>query len=157
TGVEPNPNTSVWSSPDIKVCQTAIGCASDQPLVVGGTSYVFVNLNNPGPYGSGVGSGTLYVYWTLLGGAAQWSANWTLIGGVGVVAYPGVTSVPVPWINVPDDGPAPGAPFCLLTRWVSGTDPMVSEGLNTLANAVANNNIAWHNLAPIGVTAGTTS
>jgi hypothetical protein len=158
TGVEPNPSgLPFWASPDIKVCQTAYGCAADQPLSVGATDYVFVNLNNNGPYGSGVGTGTLYVYYTLLGGAAQWPTDWTTIGAVGVSVYPGVTTVTVPWVNVPDDGPSPGAHFCLLTRWVSGTDPMVWEGPNTQANTIANNNLSWHNVAPIGVTVGTTT
>lgn len=155
TGIEANPSgLPFWASPDIKVCQTALGCASDQPLVVGGTTYVFINLNVPGPYGSGVSNGTMNVYYTLLGGAAQWPTDWTQIGAVAVAASPGVTTVTIPWFNVPDDGPAPGAHFCLLTRWTSGTDPMTFEGPNTVANTTANNNISWHNVAPIPLTVG---
>ncbi|MEV6520368.1 hypothetical protein AB0M43_00325 [Longispora sp. NPDC051575] len=154
-GTESNPSTvPVWASPDIRVCQTALGCAADQPLIVGSTAYIFVTLNNAGPYGSGPSSGTLNVYSTLLGGAATWSSQFTQFGSVAVTAYPGVTTVTVPWVNVPDDGPLPGAHFCLLTRWVSPTDPMTSEGPNAIANTIANNNISWHNVDPINVSVG---
>ncbi|GHJ43492.1 hypothetical protein Cs7R123_08340 [Catellatospora sp. TT07R-123] len=158
TGIEPNPSgLPFWASPDIRVCTTALGCASDQPLTVGGTAYVFVDINVPGPYGTGVSNGTLNVYYTVLGGAAQWPADWTPIGAVAVPASPGVTTVTIPWLSVPDDGPAPGAHFCLLTRWVSPTDPMTFEGPNTVANTTANNNISWHNLAPIPVPANSST
>ncbi|MEV0460743.1 hypothetical protein [Catellatospora methionotrophica] len=157
-GLEPNPSgLPFWASPDIKVCATALGCASDQPLTVGGTAYIFITLNVPGPYGTGVSNGTMNVYWTLLGGAAQWPADWTSIGSVAVPASPGVTTITIPWVGVPDDGPAPGAHFCLLSRWVSPTDPMTFEGPNTVANTTANNNISWHNVAPIPVNAGTST
>jgi hypothetical protein len=147
TGIEPDPTTaSILSSPDIRSCNTAIMCAADQAPIVGGTSYVFVNLNNPGPYGSGVSSGTLYVYYTTIGTAANWPADWTPIGAVAVTSYPGVTTVTVPWVGVPSAGH-----FCLLARWVSGTDPMVFEGPNTQLNAKTNNNIAWHNIATGGI------
>jgi hypothetical protein len=53
-GFEPNPNGMGYLSPDIRVCQTAIMCAADQPLIVGSTAYIFINVNVPGPYGSGV-------------------------------------------------------------------------------------------------------
>jgi hypothetical protein len=42
--------------------------------------------------------------------------------------------VTIPWVNVPDDRPTPWAHFCLMPRWVSPTDPMTSEGPNSLAN-----------------------
>ncbi|MBV1856487.1 hypothetical protein [Catellatospora tritici] len=157
-GIEPNPSAlPFWASPDIKVCATALGCAADQPLTVGGTAYIFITLNNPGPYGSGVSTGVMNVYWTLLGGAAQWPTDWTSIGAVAVTAAPGVTTITIPWINVPDDGPAPGAHFCLLSRWVSPTDPFTFEGPNTVANTTANNNISWHNVAPIPVVTSSSS
>jgi hypothetical protein len=147
TGIEPDPTTaSILSSPDIRSCNSAIMCASDQTPIVGGTSYVFVNLNNPGPYGTGASSGTLYVYYTTIGTAAHWPVDWTPIGSVAVTAAAGVTTVTVPWLSVPAAGH-----FCLLARWVSGTDPMVFEGTDSQLNAKTNNNVAWHNIASGGI------
>ncbi len=145
TGVEPDPTTaSVLNSPDIRSCNSPVMCATDQTPVVGGTSYVFVTLNNPGPYGSGAGSGTLYVYYTVLGGAALWPAGWSSIGSVALTVYPGTATVTVPWASVPAAGH-----FCLLARWVSSTDPMYGETTDSQGNAKNNNNIAWHNIASI--------
>ncbi|MFD9741005.1 vWA domain-containing protein [Umezawaea sp. NPDC059074] len=153
TGIETNPNGSVWSSPDIKVCPTTADCPGGQP-VVGSTSYVHVKLHNPGPYGSGTGLGTLKVYYTAQGGAAVWNpttgGNWTAIGQQSVTVPAGVTVVKIPWVNVPGPGH-----FCLLARWVSATDPMTfAEVSNTVLNAKNNNNIAWRNIDTIRVKPG---
>jgi von Willebrand factor type A domain-containing protein len=153
TGVETNPNGTVWSSPDIKVCPTTADCAGGQP-VVGSTSYVHVKLHNPGPYGSGPGLGTLKVYYTAQGGAAVWNpsggGNWTAIGQQSVTVPAGATVVKIPWVNVPGPGH-----FCLLARWVSATDPMTyAEVSNTVLNAKNNNNIAWRNVDTIRVKPG---
>lgn len=153
TGVEPNPNGSVWSSPDVKVCPTAADCPGSQP-VVGSTSYVHVTLHNPGPYGSGPGLGTLKVYYTAQGGAAVWNAatggDWTAIGQQSLVVPAGATVVKIPWVNVPGPGH-----FCLLARWVSATDPMTfAEVSNTVLNARNNNNIAWRNVDSVRVKPG---
>lgn len=149
-GTEPDPTTaSILSSPDMRSCNTAILCAADQTPVVGGTSYVFVTLHNPGPYGSGVSSGTLIVYYTTIGTAANWPVNWTTIGSAAISVAAGATTVTIPWVGVP--GPSH---FCLLARWVSGTDPMLAEGTNTQLNAKTNNNVAWHNIAGGGLNWG---
>ncbi|MET1074237.1 MAG: vWA domain-containing protein [Umezawaea sp.] len=155
TGVETNPNGTVWSSPDIKVCPTLADCPGGQP-VVGSTSYVHVKLHNPGPYGSGPGLGTLKVYYTAQGGAAVWNpvtgGNWTSIGQQGVTVPAGSTVVKIPWVNVPGPGH-----FCLLARWVSATDPMTyAEVGNTVLNAKNNNNIAWRNVDTVRVKPGQT-
>jgi hypothetical protein len=142
TGIQPNPSTaSMFESPDIRSCNTAVMCAADQTPVAGGTSYVFVTLHNPGPYGSGVATGTLDVYYTTFGAGAHWPVDWVQFGTVNVTVYPGATMVTVPWAHVPS-----AVHFCLLTRWISDTDPMVFEGPNSEANTVANNNISWHNI-----------
>ncbi|WP_245887064.1 vWA domain-containing protein [Umezawaea tangerina] len=156
TGIEPNPNGTVWSSPDIKVCPTLADCPGGQP-VVGSTSYVHVKLHNPGPYGSGPGLGTLKVYYTAQGGAAVWNpvtgGDWTFIGQQGVTVPAGATVVKIPWVTVPGPGH-----FCLLARWVSATDPMTfAEVGNTVLNAKNNNNIAWRNVDSVRVKTGQTT
>ncbi|GAA3892452.1 hypothetical protein GCM10022243_66800 [Saccharothrix violaceirubra] len=150
TGVETNPNGVVWNSPDIKVCPTAADCPGIQP-VVGATNYVHVRLNNPGPYGSGTGLGTLKVYYVDAGGSTSWNnatnGDWTFIGQQSVSVPAGVTVVKIPWVNVPGPGH-----FCLLARWVSATDPMTfAEGSNTALNTKNNNNIAWRNFITVRV------
>ncbi|WP_447005329.1 vWA domain-containing protein [Saccharothrix isguenensis] len=148
SGVEPNPNGSVWQSPDIKVCPTLADCAGIQP-VVGATNYIHVRLHNPGPYGSGTGLGTLKLYRTPAGGATTWNSatngDWIFIGQQSVSVPAGATVVKIPWSNIP--GPDH---FCLLARWVSATDPMTfAEGPATALNAQRNNNIAWRNVVTV--------
>lgn len=150
TGIEPNPNGSIWHSPDIKVCPTLADCPGNQP-VVGSNSYVHVKLHNPGPYGSGAGLGTLRVYYTAQGGAAAWPADWTQIGQHSLLVPAGSTVVKIPWNNVPGPGH-----FCLLARWLSATDPMgFAEVSNTVLNTKNNNNIAWRNIDTIRIKPGT--
>ncbi|NGM16344.1 hypothetical protein [Verrucosispora sioxanthis] len=140
-GVEPHLLEPLWISPDIKVCPTAVECATSQNPIVGVTNYVFVKLRNPGPYGSGVGSGVLRVYRTTPGGGATWPTHWTEIGASSVIAAPGVTTVTIPWTGVPGPGH-----FCLIARWISDSDPMTVEGPSIPINASHNNNIAWRNV-----------
>ncbi len=150
-GVEPHGN-SVWTSPDIKVCPTAVECATSQNPEVGSVNYIFVKLNNPGPYGSGADIGSLDLYRSSPGGGTGWSADWTSIGGVlGLsVAASGVTTAVIPWPDVPGPGH-----FCLLARWESANDPMSSvEGPNTVLNTQRNNNIAWRNVDSVDLFAG---
>ncbi|GAB3806114.1 hypothetical protein [Micromonospora zhanjiangensis] len=149
TGVQPHSYNPLWASPDIKVCPTAIECAVSQNPIVGVTNYVFVKLRNPGPYGSGPSTGTLRLYRTTPGGGAIWPTNWTAIGAVGAVIYPGVTTVTIPWTGVPGPGH-----FCLLARWVSGTDPMTVEGPDINVNTRYNNNIAWRNVDSVRLVPG---
>jgi len=142
-GVEPHSN-SVWTSPDIKVCPTAVECATSQNPEVGSVNYIFVKLNNPGPYGSGADVGTLDVYRSSPGGGTGWISDWTSIGGIlgFSVAASGVTTAVIPWPDVPGPGH-----FCLLARWESNDDPMsFPEGPNTVLNTQQNNNIAWRNV-----------
>ncbi|MEO3779296.1 hypothetical protein ABGB16_21115 [Micromonospora sp. B11E3] len=71
-GLEPHGAiySSFFNSPDVKICPTAVECASHTNPVIGSTSYIFANLRNNGPYGSGTDSGTLKAYYTTSGGAA---------------------------------------------------------------------------------------
>ncbi|MBB5826426.1 hypothetical protein [Micromonospora carbonacea] len=142
TGFEPHGAiySSFFNSPDIKICPTAVECASHTNPIVGSTSYIFVNLRNNGPYGSGIGNGTLKAYYTTSGGAANWPMNWTPIGSKTLPVAPGVTTTSIAWPNVPSIGH-----FCLLLRWESATDPMLFEGTATSINTQYNNNIAWKN------------
>lgn len=153
TGVEPHSN-AVWTSPDIKVCPTQVECATSQNPEVGSMNYIFVKLNNPGPYGSGADIGNLDVYRSSPGGGTGWSPSldWTSIGGVlGLsVAASGVTTAVIPWPDVPGPGH-----FCLLARWESADDPMsYTEGPDTVLNTQRNNNIAWRNVDSVDLFAG---
>lgn len=150
-GVEPHSN-SVWTSPDIKVCPTPVECATSENPEVGSINYIFVKLNNPGPYGSGADIGTLDVYRSTPGGGTGWSADWTSIGGIlGLsVAASGVTTAVIPWPDVPGPGH-----FCLLARWESANDTMsYAEGPDTVLNTQRNNNIAWRNVDSVDLFAG---
>lgn len=154
TGTEPHANSNIWQSPDILVCNTPAPCATSQNPIVGGTSYIFVTLRNDGPrvQPPQTITGNLYVYYTASGGNAQWSTDWNLINSaLNITLNPGeVRSVPVAWVNVPGPGH-----FCLLTRWISGSDPMaVPEGLNTVQNTRNNNNIAWRNVNSVPLQPG---
>ncbi|HEY0636284.1 MAG TPA: hypothetical protein VGD67_01435 [Pseudonocardiaceae bacterium] len=142
-GVEPHGN-SVWTSPDIKVCHTPVECPTSLNPEVGSTNYIFVKLNNPGPYGSGDDVGSLDVYRSTPGGGTAWINDWTSIGGALGVSVPagGTTTVMIPWDGVPGPGH-----FCLLARWESESDPMTyAEGPNTVLNTQRNNNLAWRNV-----------
>lgn len=150
-GVEPHSN-SVWTSPDIKVCPTPVECVTSENPEVGSVNYIFVKLNNPGPYGSGADIGTLDVYRSSPGGGTGWSADWTSIGGIlGLsVAASGVTTAVIPWPDVPGPGH-----FCLLARWESADDTMsFAEGPDTVLNTQRNNNIAWRNVDSVDMFSG---
>ncbi len=144
TGAEPNPNGSVWNSPDIKVCPGLADCAGIQP-VVGATNVVHVRLHNA----SAASTGTLKVYRTPAGGGTTWNnatnGDWVSIGQQSLTVPTGGTVVKIPWVNIPGPGH-----FCLLARWVSATDPMTfAEGSNTALNTKNNNNIGWKNLQTV--------
>jgi hypothetical protein len=150
-GVEPSSPT-VWSSPDIRICQNA-GCVGNQNPEYGQTNYVYVKLRNTGPnapWGNGPATGTLRLYYTASGGGALWPIHWTPIGSIGVTVPSALTvndfiEVAVPWTNVPMPGH-----YCLLARWDAPfSDPMTFAELpnsNTLNNTLQNNNIAWRNV-----------
>lgn len=161
-GYEPSQSThDIYGSPDIKACYSSLGCLFNQDPIVGSTSYVFVTLHNPGPYGFGATHGTLYLFRTAMGGAAQWPQDWVMIGHQDATIQPGNHSVVIPW-SVPSV-PSGYSHFCLLSVWVSASDPMYHAGIspntllfnlgpNTYADTRNNNNVSWRNehILPIG-------
>ncbi|MEU6072839.1 hypothetical protein [Micromonospora sp. NPDC047074] len=148
-GLQPHSLNPLWQSPDIKVCHTAVECPTSQNPIVGQRNYIFVKLRNPGPYGTAVmEEGAIEVWRTTPGGGAAWPGGWTQIGWMSVPVYPGVTSVTIPWDNVPGPGH-----FCLLARWVSPNDPMTFEGPDIGVNTRNNNNIAWRNVDSVALIA----
>ncbi|MFY1702049.1 hypothetical protein ACN28G_09975 [Micromonospora sp. WMMA1923] len=152
-GLQPHALNPLWESADIKVCHTAVECATSQNPIVGVTNYIFVKLRNPGPYGSGqTEEGTIHVYRTTPGGGGAWPGDWTEIVWTAVSVPAGVTTVVLPW----DDVPGPGH-FCLVARWVSDNDPMVAEGPDIGVNTRNNNNVTWRNVNSVALGAGGTA
>ncbi|XTZ14746.1 hypothetical protein ACQSSU_25255 [Micromonospora echinospora] len=151
TGLQPHGNPTIWMSPDIKVCNTAVDCPwPGHSPIVGARNYIHVNLRNPGPYGTGaMEQGQIHVYWSDPGAGTAWEDDWNEIGWMTVPVYSGTTKVVIPWDNVPGPGH-----FCLLARWVSPNDPMTFEGPETSVNTQYNNNIAWRNVDTVEVEAG---
>lgn len=145
-GTEPSAG-SVYLSPDILVCNTRY-CTSEQAPILNQDNYVYVTIRNSGPRVSPAnwGTGTLYLYWTQFGTAANWTADWNLIGAQSNIITMGgdIRTIEFVW------KPTVNVHYCLLTRWVAANDPMTTlEGINTYANARNNNNIAWHNVKPV--------
>ncbi|WBB79764.1 hypothetical protein O7606_27170 [Micromonospora sp. WMMD882] len=140
-GLQPQWDTPVWASPDVKVCATPTDCATSVNPVVGSTSHIVVKLRNPGPYGSGVDSGTLWLFRSIPGGGHLWPSAWVTLSSVAVVVPPGVTTVIVPWSGVP--GPAH---FSVLALWTSPTDPLLLSTSDILNFVRYNNNVAWRDL-----------
>jgi hypothetical protein len=148
TGLEPHFNNPLYTSPDIKVCTSAAGCAYPGVNPVYGltSNNIFVTVRNNGPYvATGPAGGDLHVYYSAGGSGAVWRRDWRLIHVEhDLYLAPGqVREVRIPWSNVP----AP-AQYSLLARWVSQSDPMTyPETIGSLAynNMRRNNNIAWRN------------
>ncbi|MBO4209776.1 hypothetical protein [Micromonospora echinofusca] len=142
--IEPNtPSASYWNSPDVRVCPTPVPCSSGLTAPAFTTSYIFVTLRNPGPYGSGTDVGTLRAYFTTMGTTAVWPTNWTPLNSAIVTVPSGVTTVMLPWTTS-----SPGL-VSTLYRWVSTDDPMLYEGPNAYQNTQFNNNVAWKNFSVI--------
>ena len=143
-GTEPHSMSNIWHSPDIKICQTQNCPTSVQPEF-GQTNWIYVTMRNTGPGATAPivpASGTLHLYYSNMGGSAQWPADWTLIDSVDVTLDGGeVRDIEVEWTNVPAVGH-----YCMLSRWVSADDPMaVAEIAQTTTNVRNNNNISWKN------------
>ncbi|WP_431896388.1 hypothetical protein [Micromonospora haikouensis] len=143
-GLQPYPGTRVWASPDIKVCPTSVECATSTFPVAGSTSYIFVKLRNPGPYGSGTDSGTVRFFRTNPGGDLSWPAGWVPVTSRAVTVFPGVATLRVTWTGVPGPGH-----FSLLAVWESANDPLPFMTTDVLTNVRNNNNIAWLDLVSV--------
>jgi hypothetical protein len=106
---------------------------------LGQANYVYVKLTN----GGATMSGNLNVYWANASTGLSWPSNWNLISSV-PVSVTGHSSkvVEATWSSLPGTGH-----YCLLARWVSGSDPMTfAETSNVDYNTRRNNNIAWRNV-----------
>ncbi|WP_433688610.1 hypothetical protein ACQP0I_10160 [Micromonospora carbonacea] len=143
-GIQPHLTNPLWASPDIKVCPTSVECATSTFPVAGSTSYIFVKLRNPGPYGSGTDSGTLRFYRTTPGGGLSWPLDWVPVTSRVLIVPPGVTTVRAEWPAVPGPGH-----FSLLAIWDSLTDPLPFMSTDIGTNVRYNNNIAWLDLVSV--------
>ncbi|MDG4818185.1 hypothetical protein O7628_22100 [Micromonospora sp. WMMD956] len=144
-GLQPHSTDPIWASPDIKVCPTTVECATSMfPVVAGSTSYIFVKLRNPGPYGSGIDSGTLRFYRTSPGGSLSWPLGWVPVTSRVLIVPAGVTTVRVEWPAVPGPGH-----FSLLAVWDSLTDPLLVMTTDIAINVRYNNNIAMLDLMSV--------
>ncbi|WDZ85816.1 hypothetical protein [Micromonospora cathayae] len=149
-GLQPHSLNPIWESPDIKVCHTAVECAVSQNPIAGVRNYLFIKFRNNGPYaGPVVESGVIEVFRTPSSGGSAWPDDWVQIGWMAVPSYPGVTTVTIPW----DDVPGPGH-FCLVARWVSPNDPMTFQSPDIGVTVRNNNNIAWRNVDSVPLVAG---
>ncbi|WP_431914216.1 hypothetical protein [Micromonospora carbonacea] len=143
-GLQPHSTNPIWASPDIKVCPTTVECATSTWPVAGSTSYIFVKLRNPGPYGSGTDSGTLRFYRTSPGGSLSWPLGWVPVTSRTLIVPAGVTTVRVEWPAVPGPGH-----FSLLAVWDSLTDPLPFMTTDIVINVRYNNNIAMLDLMSV--------
>ncbi len=146
TGLEPDPATAaeaMWTSPYIWVRRAQdtllVKQHQHENPVTGVQNFVYVKLHN----GGGDTSGTLNVYFVEASAGSSWPGDWTLISAEPVASFPNHSTriIEVPWT------PSGTGHFCLLARWVSGTDPMaVPETTNVNDNTRNNNNIVWRNV-----------
>jgi hypothetical protein len=132
-----------WDSPDLRVCLTPAPCATTPTLTVGSTVYVVATLRNPGPYGTGTGSGTLRLYSSTTG-AAPWPGGWTPVNSLTLTVAPGVTTAVAAWSAIP--GPAT---VSLLAVWESVGDPTPVISPAPQVTTQYSNNVAWKNVMVI--------
>ncbi|AKQ64707.1 hypothetical protein A176_001619 [Myxococcus hansupus] len=155
-GTEPS-SSDIWTSPDIKVCNNAAGCATHTNPVFGSTNnFVFVTLRNNGPVRpTGPINGRLRLYYLPSGGSALWgSGSWVPFATLSNIHLSAgeVRTVVAHWPNVPFPGH-----YCILARWESGGDPMTFPellGSDTVVNTRQNNNIAWRNVDVVRMLTG---
>jgi hypothetical protein len=148
TGVEPDPLTAsedMWKSPYIWIRHS-----QDTNLVhqhehenpeAGSTNWVYVKIHNGF---SATTSGNLELYWANASTGLSWPTDWTLLTSITVNGFTAHSTrvLEAQWNSVPGPGH-----FCMVARWVSGTDPMATaETTDINANVRANNNIVWRNL-----------
>jgi hypothetical protein len=148
TGAEPDPLTAsedMWKSPYIWVRNTQdtnlINQHQHQNPVAGQTNWVYVKIHNGF---NSTTSGNLELYWANASTGLSWPSNWNLLTSIPVSAFVAHSTriVEAQWNNTPGPGH-----FCMVARWVSGSDPMATpETTDINANVRANNNIVWRNL-----------
>ncbi|MBV9787974.1 MAG: S8 family peptidase [Chloroflexi bacterium] len=149
TGVEPNPASSIWHSPDIWNRHAADAGLTHQPPQFG-LNYAYANVRNRA---LGPDTGTLEFYAFKSGTGPAWP-DWLLIGSVSLTIQAGeVRTVAMPW-NITQAGH-----YCIQVRWISSTDPMAYTGPDGTLRIRNNNNIAQRNMedvypsigSPVGV------
>jgi len=148
TGKEPDPNTTndiMWNSPYIWVRNTQDTNLTHQHEhqnpELGSANFVYVKMHNGG---STAASGNLELYFANASTSLNWPTAWTLLSTVPVTSFAAHSTrvVEATWSSLPGTGH-----YCLVARWVSGSDPMaVTEGPDIGANTRNNNNIVWRNL-----------
>jgi hypothetical protein len=154
TGREPDAATAgeaMWRSPYIWVRNSQDAGLTHQHQhqnpQFGSTNWIYVKVHNASMSPQ---SGTLQLYYANASTSLTWPSAWTPIGGVPVTALGahGTRIVEHQWSSIPSAGH-----FCLLARWVSPSDPMVSaEGPNIGDNVRANNNLVWRNVNVVDLT-----
>ena len=156
TGDEPDPltaNDDMWKSPYIWVRRSEDVQLTQQHLheepVMGSPNWIYVKLHN----GGNATNGDLEIYGSNASPGLPWPTDWTRLGTVPVTSFAknSVRVVGLPWT------PSGGGHYCLLARWVSSTDPMVSpETIDIQANVRNNNNIVWRNLFVVNLVSAST-
>lgn len=155
TGAEPDPATAseyMWISPYIWV-----RTAQDVSLLhryqhenpeFGSTNWVYVKLNNGGLSTTG----NLELYYANASISLNWQSDWTLMTSIPMsIAATSSKIAEYQWTSLPGTGH-----YCLLARWISGSDLMTfAEGIDINYNVRQNNNLAWRNLNIVDLVADT--
>lgn len=146
TGAVPDPvqaGKPMWESPSIWVRNTQdplrVHQHEHQNPVDGQVNFIYVKVYNGGQQATGqvdvrVANASVGLSWPGSWSPVPASAAITLAGGQASI-------VEVPW------SPPAAGHYCLLVRWISGTDPMTTpETADIEANVRGNNNIVWRNV-----------
>ncbi len=156
TGAEPDPLTAgqdMWLSPYIWN-RTAPDAGlthqhQHQDPEFGQTNYVYVKLHNGA---STAQTGQVDLRFAHAATGLGWPGFWTPVSGSPLsVTIPANSSivVEVPWANVPIN---PNPHYCMVARWISGTDPMTfTETADINYNTRQNNNIVWRNMNVVNI------
>jgi len=169
-GIEPNEaeGAPMWISPDIWIRNQNDGIANQvtQNPEYGSIAYVYVRVTNIGATPSS--GGQVMLYWAKASADLAWPEHWDgsiidpLMGAmIGQANIPQIlpgkeTIITLPWSSIPDPALYEGVGdnpwhFCILSRIVSGSDPMATpEGSSVYQNTFNNNNIAWKNVTLAG-------
>ena len=142
TGLEPNGNTSVFGSPDIRLRKSNAD-GPHESAVNDVDNFVFITVRNRGD--EPVTKAEIHLYSTRFGANAVWQSGWQHIGSTFAVNVPPHSDQvvgPIIW------KPTQSGHYCLLVRMVPlpPVDQIVGETTNTKQNTVDHNNIIWKNV-----------
>jgi len=150
TGSTPSspPGNVWWASPDIVVCPTPAPCATDVPVVPGGTYYLDITLRNPGnPV-----SGQLSLWVADSSGASAWPGPWANFATIPDKLSNGVTTLTgIPWTAPPSV--SSNGHFCLAAFWNSPTD-LLTNNPNMEFEVRNNRNVVQHNVVMLNLSIG---